>query len=129
LELAAKSHDGLSFTIQLDGSEPVMKGTELRGVKQFSPSKKFKGRVRANGEVRISWKKLVRGLRNSPFKTRVGESDWRPARNVGYLSLNMEIDEELHPEFRFKETGDVADMLREAIARTSVAKKWWEFWQ
>jgi hypothetical protein len=130
LELTARSRDGLDFSIAVESIEiGIRQGSSYRGIAQTSPSKQFKGSIRYVGSERVSWKKMVRGLRESPFRTRVGENDWKIAKSLGYLSLNLDIDVDLHPEFRFKDTDGVGQMLLEAVQRTVAVRKWWEFWQ
>jgi hypothetical protein len=45
------------------------------------------------------------------------------------LPLNLDIDTDLHPEFRFKEDKDVVVMLCDAVGKITMVKHWWEFWQ
>ena len=130
MELNTTSQDGLNFTIKLEGVDDRMrKGSNYKGIVQTSPTKAFKGAVMFVGTQRVSWKKVVRGLRDSPFRTRIGENDWKVARSLGYFPLNLDIDTDLHPEFRFKDLDGVMQMLKDAMGKTLALKKWWEFWQ
>ena len=129
MELSAKSQDGLNFTIKLEGADDgVRQGSNYRGIVQTSPTKAFKGAVKFVGAQRVSWKKVVRGLSDSPFRTRIGEMDWKVAESLGYLPLNLDIDVDLHPEFRFKDLDGVIHMLGEEMGKISALRRWWEFW-
>lgn len=82
--------------------------------------------MKADSKTRISWKRVVGTLRASPLRTRIGEQDWRVAKSLGYLPLDLEIDLDLHPEFRGKNEKDILALVSQTLAIAKATKAWWE---